>query len=248
MNLTYGPGAALVTGGSGGIGSCIVRMLATAGVPVGFTYRTRREAADHLVSELPAPARAATYAWGSSDAKSAEGLVRQVSADLGSVRFLVLNAGVVQESAFHTLAEPRWREIIETNLTSAIAVARGAVIPMMKAGTGRIVFISSVSGIRGIKGHTIYAATKAGLDGLTRSLAQECAGFGVTVNSVAPGMIDTPLLDAMPGKARDELLSRIPMGRLGRPEEVAGLACYLLSERAAYVTGQTWVIDGGLSS
>jgi 3-oxoacyl-[acyl-carrier protein] reductase len=119
---------------------------------------------------------------------------------------------------------------------------------MMKAGFGRIVFMSSVSGVRGIPGHTVYAASKAGLDGLARTLARECAAFGVTVNSVAPGYIDTRMLDGMTADRKKALAASVPVRRLGTPEEVAHLVAFLLSEQAAYATGQTWVLDGGLSS
>lgn len=247
MRLRYGEGGALVTGGSGGIGSAVVRELARAGVPVGFTYRSGGEKAEAIVLELGAQARVAAYPWSSSRAEAVAGLLDRVEADLGPIRHVAHCAGIGQEAALHTLPEEQWLEIIDTNLTASVALVRRALLPMVKSGFGRIVLLSSVSGLRGIRGHTVYAATKAGLDGLARSLAQECAPFGVTVNSVAPGYIDTPMLDSVPERARKEILGRIPAGRLGTPEDVAHVVCFLLSEQAAYVTGQTWVVDGGLS-
>jgi NAD(P)-dependent dehydrogenase (short-subunit alcohol dehydrogenase family) len=245
--LSYGEGGALVTGGSGGIGSAIVAALARAGVPVGFTYRSGGERAEEIIRAQGAQARIATYPWSSSKATDAAELLKQVEADLGPIRHLVHCAGVSQEAALHTLSEEQWLGIIDTNLTASVALVRQVLFPMVKSGFGRIVLLGSISGLRGIRGHTVYAATKAGLDGLARSLAQECAPFGVTVNSVAPGYIDTPMLDSIPERIRKEIKGRIPVGRLGRPEDVAHVVCFLLSEQAAYVTGQTWVVDGGLS-
>ncbi len=247
MKLTYPEGVALVTGGSGGIGQSVVKNLARAGIPVGFTYRSQKKAAAALVDALPRKTKVQAYELAASTADIASRLLDDVESDLGPVRYLVHCAGTGQEGAFFGMAEDEWLRILDANLTTAIAVARAAVTPLLKAGFGRIIFLSSVSGLRGLKGHTIYAATKAGLDGFARALAQECASFGVTVNSIAPGYIDTPMLAAAPSARKKEWLRRIPMGRLGTPEEVASLVAFLCSEEAGYVTGQTWVMDGGIS-
>ena len=204
MTLTYGSGSALVTGGSGGIGSGVVRRLAGSGVPVAATYNRRPEA---LMEGVPA------FPWSSPSADYAARLAAEVERSVGPIRYLVAASGIAQESAFFKLAEPEWLNLIATNLTANIALARAVLAPMMKAGFGRIVFVSSVSGRRGIAGHTVYAATKAGLDGFARSLAVECAAFGVTVNTVAPGFIETPMLDALPAERRRGLAAGIPMQR-----------------------------------
>ena len=161
MRLTYGSGAALVTGGSGGIGSAIVSLLAEAGVTVALTYNSRAEAAEAIVRSHQDATRIRAYRFSSSRADRATELIRQVESDLEPVRFLICSTGIGQESAFHTLSEEQWLRLIDTNLTANVAIARSAVTSMLKAGFGRIVFISSVSGSRGIKGHTVYAATKA---------------------------------------------------------------------------------------
>ncbi len=247
MKLSFDAGAALVTGGSGGIGSAIVRALGASGVPVGFTYSGGKERAEALLRGATADKSLAAFPWsGSSFAQAAE-LLHAVRSALGPVRFVVAAAGIAQRSALHRLGEDEARKLIDVNLTGALAVVRAAAPALMKDGTGRIVLVGSVSGRRGIAGHTVYAATKAALEGFARALAREAGPFGVTVNTVAPGFIDTQMLDGIPEGARAAWRERIPLARLGRAEEVAAAVSFLLSNEAAYVTGQTIVVDGGIS-
>lgn len=238
MKLTFAKGGALVTGGSGGIGSSVVKLLAGNGVPVATTYYRNEEAV---------PAGIAAFQWSVPNADAALGLVSDVELAIGPVRYLVACTGIAQERAFYRLDESEWLDIVSTNLIANVALVRAVVTPMMKAGFGRIVLLSSVSGLRGIPGHTVYAASKAGLDALARSLALECASFGVTVNTVAPGFIDTPMLHPLDDKQRRSLADGIPMGRFGTTDEVSNVVGFLLSEQAAYVSGQTWAVDGGRS-
>ena len=246
MRLTFDAGVAIVAGGSGAIGSAVARRLSHCGLPVALTYHQGRAAAEALAGALKREAPAAAYAWGSGSFDDATRLLARVRDDLGGVRYLVACAGVGQECAFHRLSESEARGILETNLVAVVALARAVATSMMKGGAGRIVLIGSVAGRRGMEGQTVYAASKAALEGLTRALAREAGRFGVTVNCVAPGFVESRMTAAVPERVRAGWLAAIPAGRAGRAEEVADLVAFVASNEAAYLNGQTVVLDGGL--
>lgn len=238
----------LVTGGSRGIGAALVRSLARAGARVGFTYARRSEDAEALCAELEdAPGKVYARACPSEDFAAVQETVAAMEERLGPLWGLVNNAGITRDRMFVALSHDDWRRVLDVDLDGAFHFCRAVAFGLAKRKAGRIVNVSSVSGIRGTKGQANYAAAKAGLLGLTRSLAAEFAQRSITVNAVAPGFIETEMLDELKPAVREGLLKRIPLGRLGSSEEVARSIQWLLSEEAAYVTGQTLVVDGGLS-
>lgn len=231
---------ALVTGGSRGIGRAIVEEFAAAGYQVAFTYAGNREAAESL-QNIATP-----YQADARDFARAEQVVGEVQAALGPVDILINNAGVKRDSALHNMDPAAWTEVIETNLGGTFHYCRALMKSLIRRGGG-VINVTSVSGIVGMAGQTNYSASKAGVIGFTKALAKEVARFGVRVNAIAPGFIETDMTSSIDENTRKKLYGQIPLGKPGTPKQVARAALYLASEDAAYITGQVLTMDGGLS-
>ncbi len=235
---------ALVTGASGGIGAAIARALHQAGATVGLSG-TRVEPLEALAADLGG--RVAVLPCNLSVAEEVEGLVKRAAEALGSVDILVNNAGITRDGLVMRMSDADWQAVIDVNLTASFRLCRAAIRGMMKARWGRIVNISSVVGQTGNGGQVNYAASKAGLVGLSKSLAAEVASRGITVNCVAPGFIETAMTDKLNEAQKGGILSAIPAGRMGTPEEIAAAVLYLAAPEAGYVTGATLHVNGGMA-
>jgi 3-oxoacyl-[acyl-carrier protein] reductase len=236
--------SALITGASGGIGAAIARSLHGAGANVGLSG-TREAPLEALAAELGA--RAHVLPCNLGDAEAVEALPKQAIAAMGGMDILVNNAGITRDQLFMRMSDEDWGEVLNVNLTSAMRLCRAAVRPMMKARWGRIVNVGSVVGTTGNPGQVNYAAAKAGLEGMTKSIAQEVATRGITANVIAPGFIATAMTDKLGDEQKAALLGRIPAGRMGTPEDIAAAALYLASPDAGYVTGAVLHVNGGLA-
>jgi len=234
---------ALVTGSTRGIGREIAATLASAGARVAVSGRSAEGAAE-AASAIGGEARG--FACDIADTASAAALVESVEKHFGSCDILVNNAGITRDNLLMRLKDDDWDAVLDANLRGAFATIRAASRGMMKKRWGRIINITSVVGITGNKGQANYAASKAGLIGLTKSVAKELASRNILANAVAPGFIETDMTAAMTPEARAELGAQIPMGRLGTPGDIAGVCAFLASEHASYITGQVFVVDGGL--
>ena len=233
---------ALVTGASGGIGAAVARALHEAGATVGLSG-TRVEPLQALAAELGS--RAHVLPCDLSNAAAVEDLVKEAVEAMGSVDILVNNAGITRDALAMRMSDEDWLSVIEVNLTSTFRLCRAAIRPMMKARWGRIINVTSVVAQAGNPGQVNYAAAKAGVAGLSRSLAQEVASRGITVNCVAPGLVETAMTDKLNDEQRAKILTAVPVGRIGKPEEIAAGVVFLASVEAGYVTGATLDINGG---
>lgn len=235
---------ALVTGASGGIGGAIATALHAQGAVVGLSG-TRTEPLEALAASLGE--RAHVLPCNLSDREAVDGLAKTAVEAMGSVDILVNNAGVTKDNLFMRMSDDEWDTVIEINLTSAMRLSRALLRGMMKARWGRIVNITSVVGVTGNPGQGNYAASKAGIIGMSKSLASEVASRGITVNCVAPGFITTAMTDKLNDDQKAKILGVVPAGRMGTPEEIAASTLYLASQEAAYVTGQTVHVNGGMA-
>ena len=246
MNLT-GKNA-LVTGGSRGIGKAVCLELARQGANVAVNYAGRAQAAEEVAAacrELGVEAFAVQADV--ADAAAVDAMVKEVAARFGRVDILVNNAGITRDKLALQMKEEDFDAVLDTNLKGAFLCMKAVYRPMMKQRYGRIINLSSVVGLRGNAGQANYAASKAGLIGMSKSIAKELASRGVTVNLVAPGFIDTEMTAVLPEAAREALLKSIPMARLGQPEDVAMAVAFFAAEESGYITGQVLCVDGGMA-
>lgn len=235
---------ALITGASGGIGGAIAKALHGAGATVALSG-TREEPLNALAAELGE--RAHVLPCNLSDFAAVDALPKQAAEAMGSVDILVNNAGITRDNLFMRMSDDEWQSVIDVNLTSAMKLSKGVLRGMMKARWGRIVNISSVVGATGNPGQGNYAASKAGLIGMSKSLAYEVASRGITVNAVAPGFITTAMTDKLNDDQKSGILTQVPAGRMGDAEEIAAAVLYLASPEAGYVTGSTLHVNGGMA-
>jgi acetoacetyl-CoA reductase len=236
---------ALVTGGTGGIGTAICRHLARLGHKVATNYRDEAKTRAWQEAQSKDGFDFAIARGDVADAESAQAMVREVESQLGPVEILVNNAGITRDTTFHKMTALQWQDVIATNLGSCFNVTRPVIDGMRERKWGRIVQISSINGQKGQYGQANYAAAKAGMHGFTISLAQENARFGITVNTVSPGYVGTDMVMAVPEDVRAKIVAQIPVGRLGRPDEIAHAVAFFTGEETGWITGANLAINGG---
>ena len=237
----------LVTGGSRGIGRAIVTTLADEGADVAFTYQRSKEQADALVASVRQKGvRCQAYQADVASPEAMRAVAQKVIQEFGHVSILVNNAGINRDKSFLKMTKDMWDEVMRVNLDGVFHTTQLVAQDMVGTGWGRIINISSIVGQTGNFGQSNYAATKGAIISLTESLARELARKGITVNAVAPGFIETDMVNAMPPEALDQVRAQTPMGRLGKPEEIAQVVAFLASGRSSYITGQVLAVNGGM--
>jgi acetoacetyl-CoA reductase len=232
---------AIVTGGTRGIGAAIAKGLKAAGYTVAVTHFGHGEPAN----QFGQASGVAVYKWDVADAAACDAGVRRVEAEIGPIDVLVNNAGITRDTMFHRMTYDQWSAVIRTNLDSMFTMTRPLIEGMRNRGGGRIINISSINGQKGQIGQANYSAAKAGILGFTKAIALENAKKGITVNAVCPGYINTDMVAGVPQNVLDGIIAQIPVGRLGKPEEIASLVVYLASDAAAFITGAVFSANGG---
>lgn len=232
---------ALVTGGTRGIGAAISKALQAAGYKVAAIYHGNDDAAHKFNRDTKIP----IFKWDVSNYESCKNGIHEVEKELGPIEILVNNAGITKDAVLHKMDWATWHEVIETNLTSCFNMCRNIIEHMRERGFGRIINISSINAQKGQVGQTNYSAAKAGMLGLTKALALENAGKGITVNAIAPGYINTEMVQAVPHEIIEKIINQIPKKRLGQPEEVARAVVFLASDQSEFITGTTLSLNGG---
>lgn len=236
---------ALITGGTGGIGKAICKRLSNMGARVVSTYLGENKARDMQTEMEAQGCDVAIYRCDVSDFEQCQALAASIENDLGPVDILVNNAGITRDTAMKKMQAEQWQQVINTNLNSVFNVTRPIIESMLERQTGRVINISSINGQKGQFGQTNYSAAKAGIHGFTMALAQEVARKGITVNTVSPGYIATEMVMAVPEDIRNQIIAQIPVGRLGKPEEIAALVGFLATDDAAFITGANLAANGG---
>lgn len=239
---------AIVTGGTRGIGRAIALELAGNGADVAFSYAKNVEKAKEVEDEIKKlGVKALAMQSNVADFNQSKEMVNNAIKELGKIDLLVNNAGITRDKILMMMSEEDWKAVIDTNLSGVFNCSKAAVVPMMKQRSGSIINITSVSGLVGMAGQTNYSSSKAGIVGFTKALAKEVARRGVRVNAVAPGFIETEMVQALDQKYMDEMLKLIPLGRVGKAEEVARVVSFLASDNASYITGHVINVDGGMA-
>lgn len=239
---------AIVTGGTRGIGKAIVLELAKNGCHVAFNYHKNTDAANALVKEIESLGpKAVSFQVNAASFEGAKNMVKEVKDTFGKIDFLVNNAGITRDKLLALMGENDWDEVISTNLKSVYNFSKAVITQMIKQKAGSILNITSVSGLMGMAGQVNYSASKAGMVGLTKALAKEVGKANITVNAIACGFIETDMTSVLPQEYKDKMVEMIPVRRFGKPEEIARVAAFLLSDDAKYITGQVISVDGGLA-